>query len=232
MPENRAPTPASYETPVGAAVLAALAVLLPVPFIDDLMVGWLRRKLVRAQLLRREIRLEERQTRLLLARPGGCLVGVFLAVVLYPIRKIFRKIFYIFTMKAAADTAARVIVESTLLEISLDRGLISASASDAALARLNLALRFSLVRLDRSPVMSALWGAWRAVKAKARRTSPAEPPQFWEEGFRAHVEGVFTDAYTRAGEIENSSALLLFSSPEMPQGDSVGGDVARGGLDP
>lgn len=127
LPENRQRTLLLY------ALLTGLTPLIPVPFADDLVKGHLRRRLVHllAQAHGRELSANAVEA---LARDqsrGGCLLGGCLTqVLLYPLKKVFRKIFFFLEWKRAIDLTSYTYHWGYLLDYAFQEGLVEPSASD------------------------------------------------------------------------------------------------------
>src|SRR5918997_2712660 len=116
------PTPegASRKLLVTHAVLVGLTPLIPVPVVDDLVKSHLLRRMARELAAGRGHRLSPEEVEALTAeRGGGCLGGCLGQVVLYPLKKIFRKIFYFLEWKRAADLTSRTYHHGYLIDHAL-----------------------------------------------------------------------------------------------------------------
>lgn len=90
------------------AVLAGLTPLIPVPLVDDLLKSYFRKRLVRSLAASAARALSEEEVDALAAEGGGgCLRGCFTTVLVYPLKAVFRKIFYFLEWKRAADVTSR-----------------------------------------------------------------------------------------------------------------------------
>src|SRR3954464_3929445 len=77
------------------AVLTGLTPLIPVPLVDDLVKNYFRKRLVRSLAASAGRALSDEELDALASeRGGGCLRGCVGTVVVYPLKAIFRKIFY------------------------------------------------------------------------------------------------------------------------------------------
>ncbi|MEL6181819.1 MAG: hypothetical protein AAFS10_22860, partial [Myxococcota bacterium] len=109
-----------------SAVLGGLCPLIPIPFLDDLIIGTVRRNMVRAIMKRANLKPTDDQVAMLTHNErGGCLMGCLTFVVIYPLKKIFRKLVYILAVKDCSDVASELFHEGMLLRYALRRGLIT-----------------------------------------------------------------------------------------------------------
>src|ERR1043165_6899627 len=77
------------------AVLVGLTPLVPVPLLDDLVKNYFRRRMVRGLAAAAGRSLNEKELDALAAeKERGCLTGCVVAVLVYPVKAIFRKVFY------------------------------------------------------------------------------------------------------------------------------------------
>ena len=172
------------------AILIGLTPLIPVPLADDLAKGHLRRRLVRllAQAHGLDPGADDVEA---LAREqdsgGGCLVGCLGQALLYPLKRIFRKIFFFLEWKRAVDLTSYTYHWGYLLDYALGEGLLektpTAASSDAARPSVD-DLRAAIERACREapikPLERAVGAALRQARgallsaARRMRTGPAE----------------------------------------------------------
>ncbi|HYE13962.1 MAG TPA: hypothetical protein VD968_05935 [Pyrinomonadaceae bacterium] len=90
------------------AVLVGLTPLIPVPVLDDVVKGYFRRRLVRALAASAGRALSDEDVSALAAEGGGgCLRGCVVQAVVYPLKKIFRKVFFFLEWKRAVDLTSQ-----------------------------------------------------------------------------------------------------------------------------
>ena len=90
------------------AVLTGLTPLIPVPLVDDLVKSYFRKRLVRSLGSSAGRLLSEEEVDALAAESGGgCLGGCLTTVLVYPLKAVFRKLFYFLEWKRAADVTSR-----------------------------------------------------------------------------------------------------------------------------
>jgi len=104
------------------AVFVGLTPLIPVPVLDDVVKGYFRRRLVRALGAARGRALTEEEVAGLAAEGGdGCLRGCAVQAVVYPLKKVFRKVFYFLEWKRAADLTSQTYHFGHLVGYALER---------------------------------------------------------------------------------------------------------------
>jgi len=158
------------------AVLAGLCPLLPVPFLDSVLVGMFRSRLIRGQVSAAGLKPEPLQADLLAFEPRPIrLLGCVLGLIWMVIKKIFRKLVYIFAVKDCVDTASMVMHHGWLFQYALDEGILSQNTLDEgneAIRRVRDAVRTATDRVDPRPVNKALrqvfLGSRSLVKGAAR----------------------------------------------------------------
>lgn len=90
------------------AVLTGLTPLIPVPLVDDMVKSYFRKRLVRSLAAGAGRPLSGEELEALAAEgEGGCLRGCALAVLVYPLKAVFRKVFFFLEVKRAADLTSR-----------------------------------------------------------------------------------------------------------------------------
>lgn len=107
-----------------SAIFAGVCALSPVPFIDDLVIGAIRRHMVGRLFRAHGVSLSWGQRRALTRSHRSLMLGCMLGVLVYPIRKIFRKVFYLFAVKEAVDVASRLLHQGVLVEHALTQSCI------------------------------------------------------------------------------------------------------------
>ena len=179
------------------SVLTALALLIPVPFVDDMVVDYFRRRLVRRLGEERGVPISEEDVRTLADDPSkGCLPGCLGGVFLYPIKKIFRQIFFFLEWKRATDLVSTVYHRGVLLDWAMEQGRLGPksaaevrSAIDAVLAETPVGPVEVAVRGVFSQSKSALKGGVAILKnAVAGRARQPEQVAGAVEAVRAEEE--------------------------------------------
>jgi hypothetical protein len=145
------------------AVLVGLTPLIPVPLLDDLVKNYFRRRMVRALASSAGRALSEKELDALAAeRERGCLAGCLVAALVYPLKAIFRKVFYFLEWKRAVDLASRTYHYGYLVTYALGPRVNGASALDLYGAkRVNEAAQAACREAPVKPVEAAVGGTFR-----------------------------------------------------------------------
>lgn len=168
------------------AVLTGLTPLIPVPLVDDLVKNYFRKRLVRslAATAGRTLTGEELDA-LVSEGEGGCLRGCAVAVLVYPLKAVFRKIFYFLEWKRAADLTSRTYHFGYLVGHALRPRAGAPSLLDTYGARaVNKAVESVCREAPIKPLESAIGGTFRKSKGVLRaaaallsRSLRRQPPQ-------------------------------------------------------
>jgi hypothetical protein len=144
------------------SVLTALALLIPVPFVDDMVVDYFRRRLVRRLGEGRGVQISEEDVRTLADDPHkGCLPGCLGGALLYPIKKIFRQIFFFLEWKRATDLVSIVYHRGVLLDWAIEQGRLGPKSA----AEIRAAMDGALAETPVGPVEMAIRGAFNQSKS-------------------------------------------------------------------
>src|ERR1044071_4838646 len=118
------------------AVLTGLTPLIPVPLLDDLVKSYFRKRLVRSLAASAGRKLTDEELEALASEAeGGCLRGCVVSVLVYPLKAVFRKIFYFLEWKRAVDLTSRTYHFGYLVGHALRRRGDAPSLLDAHGAR-------------------------------------------------------------------------------------------------
>ena len=140
-------------------ILAALTPLVPIPFIDDLLLQLVRRRLLRSHFEAAGARITEAQLTALTRVESSGLLGCIGSVVIYPIKKIFRKIFFVLALKDAVDNASAVLHEGYLFWLALQRGWVgehTLASGETALLAFKGAVELTCKQTDTRPLNQVL----------------------------------------------------------------------------
>jgi hypothetical protein len=133
MPDNlaQAKESAGQRSIITHAVLVGLTPLIPIPLLDDLVKGYFQRRMVRslAAAHRRELKAEDVST-LTEERGGGCLRGCLGQAFIFPLKIIFRKIFFFLEWKRAVDLTSHTYHQAYLLDYALREGWLAGVSPD------------------------------------------------------------------------------------------------------
>ncbi len=158
-------------------VLAGLCPLIPIPFVDDVIIGKLRKRMIRGQLDDAGLEPGRMQVNLVTyiepeIRLMGCLFGVAWMV----IKKIFRKLVFLFALKDCVDHASRMVHHGWLVQYALTKGTLGQHTFDAGNDAIKL-VRDSVLHasdhLDTRPFNQALKRIFRGSGALMRSSAGA-----------------------------------------------------------
>lgn len=107
------------------SVLAGLCPLIPLPFIDDMIVASIHRRMV-GQLADNEgVALTGFSRKLLSeSNQGSLLKAALKGAVAYGVKKLVRKLVYVLSLKSCADVATAVFLEGWLFARALEAGYV------------------------------------------------------------------------------------------------------------
>lgn len=119
-------------TIVTYSVLVGLSPLVPVPFVDDWLKNYFRRRMVRSLAASHGQMFSDETVSLLAdeAGGGGCVLGCLTMLVFYPLKKLFRKVFYFLEWKRAVDLTSHTYHFGYLLNFALREGYLKSDTND------------------------------------------------------------------------------------------------------
>ncbi|MDT5156286.1 MAG: hypothetical protein QOH51_643 [Acidobacteriota bacterium] len=160
----------SQRSLVTHAVLTGLTPLIPVPILDDLAKNYFRKRLVRSLAAANGRALKDDELDVLVAeRERGCVRGCIAAVFVYPLKAVFRKVFYFLEWKRAADLTSRTYHFGYLLSYSMQRRADGQSPLDLRGARaVSEAIGAVCREAPIKPLEGAVGGTFRQSKRVLR----------------------------------------------------------------
>jgi uncharacterized protein (DUF697 family) len=155
------------------SVLGGLCPLIPVPFIDDIILGFIQRRAVETLCTLHGFQPTSSQTKALSRESGGCPLGCLWAVFIYPLKKILKKVLYFLSIKGCVDVASTMLHRGYLLHHCLTVGIVSKEkASDQAhLVRVQDAILAACTEVDPRPINQVLKRIFGASKVLMRGTA-------------------------------------------------------------
>lgn len=203
------------------AVLTGLTPLIPVPLVDDLVKSYFRKRLVRslAASAGRVLTGEELEA-LASESGGGCVGGCVTTVLVYPLKAIFRKLFYFLEWKRAVDLTSRTYHFGHLVGHALRRREGAPSLLDAHGARaVSEAIEAVCREAPIKPLESAVGGTFRKSKGVLRSAAALlskslrrQPPQ--PERVAAAIESVEPDEERELRPVVTRLQSSLANVPE------------------
>jgi len=158
-------SPQSSPILLSHAVMGGLTPLIPLPLLDDLFYAQFLRSMANKLAQSHQKTLSSDEIKILTAQKGrGCALGCLGTVLLYPLKKILSKIFFILEWKRAADTIGRTYYFGFLLDGALESDLVSKYGA----ARVRAAIDAVLARTNTSFVARAALGVMNGSKSSIR----------------------------------------------------------------
>ncbi len=147
-------------------VLVGASALVPVPFLDDVAKGYLERRMLRSIAKREGMTLSSQEVERLTKEPpdGCCLMGCLGNVVLYPLKKILRKVLFFLEIKRSMDQSSTALAEAWLFSLALRRGLWSPGRDISEADRLREVIESSCQSQGVKPLETALTHAFQGAK--------------------------------------------------------------------
>jgi hypothetical protein len=158
------------------SLLAGVCPLIPVPWGDDWVLALVRRAGLRRLFRQGGAEPSAAQLAVLTTDRSSWLHGCFAGLVLYPIKRIFRKVVFVFTIKDCVDAASRTFHEHWLIRHLLakwDAGPAEVAGGVPAFKRLREALDQTLAETDPRPVEQIFRYAFRRGRRLALRAAAA-----------------------------------------------------------
>lgn len=190
------------------SVLAGLTPLIPIPFVDDLMKTYFKRRMVRKLTAAQSQFLIDADVAKLADDPDtGCMLGCLTTLIVYPLKAIFRKVFFFLEWKRAIDVVSHTYYQGYLIEAALAERWIAPvgmrraeevrQAIDQVLLQLNTSLIERAVKGIFNQSRSALKGAarllqnsLRALRGKPSQEEVAQAVEALQEEEERELEGV------------------------------------------
>jgi hypothetical protein len=149
------------------AILTGLTPLIPVPVVDDLAKNYFRRRLVRRLAASNNIKLSNEELSALTSERGrGCVRGCLVMLLVYPLKAVFRKVFYFLEWKRAVDLTSRTYHFGYLTGYAMQPRAGGASLIDlCGAAKVSEAVQAVCREAPIKPVEAAVAGTFR----KSRR---------------------------------------------------------------
>jgi len=114
------------------AVLAGLTRFVPVPFVDDIVQGYVLKRMVRRLAESYGVPVSDEDAERLGVEEGAGCRGCLLSAALYPLKWIIRKVLIFLEMKKAVDLVSRAYHRGFLIEYALQQKWIGPEAGRSA----------------------------------------------------------------------------------------------------
>jgi hypothetical protein len=165
--------PPWFRAVVWDSLLGGLCPLLPVPFLDDLVLGRMRRRMVERLAGRWGLALTPAQVTQLSGGGRGWSAGrVLVKALIYPAKELLRKVLYFLAIKDAVDTFSLLFHRGYLVHAALARGALGrgGAVDDARVAATAAAVHATLATTDTRPLRRLLVGVLRNSRDLLRGT--------------------------------------------------------------
>jgi hypothetical protein len=181
------------------AVASGITPLIPIPFLDDYALRQVRERMVRSVLQEHGLPTPPKAVAILAGTNvsstlGGRVIGLFKALALLPVKKIFRKVFLVLWVKDCVDMASYSLHHGYLLQHAMARGDLDARTLETdAPSRVHDAILTACKEVDSRPVnqlLSRLFAGSRLLIAEATQAllSPLRgQPRVPEQGEQAEL---------------------------------------------
>jgi hypothetical protein len=143
------------------AALTGLTPLVPIPFVDDQIYAYFLRSLVQRLAAAHHKNLNHDEiAALTLQANRGCALGCLGSVLLYPLKKVLRKIFFFLEWKRAVDTISHTYYQGYLIDVALAEGWLD----DYGAVKVRAAINAVLAKTNTSVIARAILGAVNTSK--------------------------------------------------------------------
>jgi uncharacterized protein (DUF697 family) len=172
--EKRAPSSTALASVVTYSVMGGLCPLIPVPFIDDIILSVIRKRMVASLCQAHQLSPSKAAIKALSKEKSGCALGCLFSVVAYPVKKILKKVFFFLSIKGAVDTTSTMLHRGYLLNHCLVSGVLNAATLEdqASLLRVQTSIVTACDHVDPRPInqiLKRVFGASRALLSGAAR---------------------------------------------------------------
>ena len=210
-----APEKSSQSIIVKNAVLIGMTPLIPIPFVDDWAKNYFQRRMARELVQLQRMTLSPKVIKALADDREGCLSGCLGMIILYPIKKILRKLAFFLEWQRAANLVTHSYYYGYLLEVALQEGWLQSDDVEQA-ARVRTAIdhahKGANTQLLRQVVDRTFQRSRDKVKAAARRLSTSLKSVTTDAGKEKALEQdqpqLDASAQEIAGQLENGIAAL------------------------
>ena len=141
------------------SVLAGLCPIIPIPFLDDLVLQLVRKKAIRSEFKRFALTPSPAQLEGMTRQSSDHLLGCIATLIIYPIKKIFKKVFFVLAIKDCVDAASAAFHELWLVRYALEHKMISSAditVEADALMPLRQAIETTCKQVDTRPINQVL----------------------------------------------------------------------------
>jgi len=155
------------------AVLAGLTRLIPIPWLDDITLGVVSRRMVRVLLAERGLTASAPQVNRLSRERVGCPLSILWALLIAPLKKLVRTVVFVLAFKTCVDLSARWLHRGYLLAVAIASGRLDteALARDGGVWPVALAIEESIIGKDTSPINQLVRSIFTVSPALLRKAA-------------------------------------------------------------
>ena len=150
------------------SAVAGLCPLIPLPYVDDVLIHRITRRMFQALFAAHGLTLTPAGARALKAGQPGWLRGAATSMALFPVKKLIRKVVYLLAIKDCGDVASMVFHDGWLIAHLLEHPPHGETLTDPkVLRRVRKKMQQTYEDIDPAPLRRALTGIYRAAKVGA-----------------------------------------------------------------
>jgi hypothetical protein len=177
------------------AALVGLTPLIPVPLLDDAVKGMVERRMAGELTRAHGLELDKDAVAALVEEPSGSLLGaVAKSALTFPLKLVFRKVFFVLEVKRAADEASRTYHRGYLLDLALAAGALAPKGPRSA-EELRIAVQATCEEVGVSPVAVPMRAVFEASKDAIERAG------------RRVLDGLLSRGKSQVGDDEVKEAV-------------------------
>lgn len=165
--DDRGISPRAKRIVAAHAALAGLCPLIPVPFLDDLAIRRIVQRMDRTLYAAHGLKLPRSGAKILHATPSRWWRGALVSIVMFPVKKVVRKVVYVLAIKDCADVASAVFHDGWLIAHVLEDRPPRAE-DPAYLRRVRKAMLKTYEAVDPAPLRRALVGCFLGARVGVR----------------------------------------------------------------
>jgi hypothetical protein len=160
----------NQSTIIKHAVLVGVTPLIPIPFVDDLARAYFQRRLIRSLAATHTLQLRPEETRVLADRKGSGCLGCVAAIFLYPVKFLFRKIFFFLEFKRAIDSVSQTFYHGYLVDYAFEKKWCTPQGTKSP-AEVRIAIDQLLTEVNTSVVEKAVREALKQSLSALRNSA-------------------------------------------------------------
>lgn len=184
------------------AVVAGACQLIPLPFVDDFIMGQVHERMNIALFREHGFELQERGQDILRETESRWLSSMLTSVLMFPVKKILKKVIFVFSIKAVADVASSTFHDGWMIARAIegryvDPALLTAN-DEETFKRLRAAVLLTKSQVDTRPINKGLKTAFSMTNIKKAGESLTG---FFKKNGRRDAT---TDEYVKQGNLDEA----------------------------